>query len=868
MKNRYSALFHFMLLVYGLTSLELYAALAKGSRGSKKLASKGQLASSTQDSKTVLEQEVIVDPVGEIEQYDPRKDEFSTVPVTPQERNAKEEPILDVSSETKKELTPIKEIDEPEIIFNFENADLQNVITYIESIFDVTFIPDDAINPMLQTGKAVSGNKITFKTHKPLTKNEAWGLFTTFLDMAGLSLYKDGSAPNVYRISSINNVKKAPIPAFIGVDSELLPDSDIKIRYVYFIENTTLDTIRGIVDSLRSSTSSITFLQELKAFMLTDSAYNIKVLMRIVKELDKVTMPQAMSVLKLKRVDAARVKALYDSLVQQTEQAGPAGRIIGARKPSTAQYFPEDARIIAEPRTNSLIILGSHDAITKIEDFIIKHIDVEITAPYSPLHIHPLRYADAETVAAIMNNVAKFGQNTPAAQAGGVRGQDKYLKPMSFTAEPTSNRIIVRGDYEDFLKAKEIMEQLDEPQPQVAIEVLILSLTNNDAKELGAQIRSKSPGGPNGLLGNNVKFQTSGLRAGGTPQGIVTNNNATTGSQRILGDLINLVIGKGVGNTIVSLGTDQFGVWGIFQALESVTNVQVISNPFLIATNKTPALISLGETRRVVTANVISGTTTTPTFSNSDANLEVKITPQINSDGMIILTLTVTIDTFTIVDPTSTNGAKTTKKVETATIVANKEILALGGLVKNRISDNVTKTPILGDIPILGWLFKNKRKEEVKENLLILISTRIIEPFAKQDVAVFTKEHIKDYRADIQEMRSVINERDPVDRSFFKDKPSSTSERMDRHIFKRTEFEQNFEHEEESPKKTIVKKRRKKIKKTDASKDLVPPIEENPKPIVPPQPITECESSPLNTTQRRVSLLELAECNNTSEKES
>lgn len=813
MKNKYIHALYAIFVIYSVvTSVQTFA-LVPNNRITKKLASKGQLSGSPDGSQKVIGQEITVDSVSEQKEVPSKDEALSVVPII----SGKQDKPKEMSDLHHKPISG-KKIDEPEIVFNFENADLQNLISYIESIFAVTFIPDDAINPILQTGKAVNGNKISFKTHKPLSKDEAWSLFTTFLDMAGLSLYNDAAAPNVYRISSINNVKKAPIPAFIGIDSELLPDTDIKIRYIYFIENTTLETIRGIIDSLRSSTSSITFLQELKAFMLTDSAYNIKVLMKIIKELDRVTMPQAMSVLKLKRIDATRVKTLYDSLVQQTDQTGPAGRIIGPRKPSTAQYFPEDARIIAEPRTNSLIILGSHDAISKIEDFIIKHIDVEITAPYSPLHIHSLRYADAETVASIMNNITKFGQNTPAAQTGGVRGQDKYLKSMSFTAEPTSNRVIVRGDYEDFLKAKEIMEQLDEPQPQVAIEVLILSLTNNNAKELGAQIRSKSPGGPNGLLGDNVKFQTSGLRVGGTPQGIITNNNTTTGSQRILGDLINLVIGKGTGNTVISLGTDQFGVWGVFQALEEITSVQVVSNPFLIATNKTPAFISLGEKRRVITAQVISGSTTTPTFGDADANLEVKITPQINSDGMIILNLAVSIDTFTLTDPTSSDGSKTTKKVETATIVANKEVLALGGLVKNSISDNITKTPILGDIPILGWLFKNKRKGETKENLLILISTRIIEPFAKQDVASFTREHLYDYSADIKTMKAVVNKQDPIDRFLFKSKSDSTSETMDRHIFQNTELAQDFKKAGEAAKAGRSSRKRKKIKKITSEK--------------------------------------------------
>ena len=91
--------------------------------------------------------------------------------------------------------------------------------------------------------------------------------------------------------------------------------------------------------------------------------------MRIIRELDKVSMPQAMSVLKLKRVDAAHVKSLYDSLTK-TEQPRGRARLFGPRRSATSLYFPENARMIVEPRTNALVLLGTQDDIKKIEDFV------------------------------------------------------------------------------------------------------------------------------------------------------------------------------------------------------------------------------------------------------------------------------------------------------------------------------------------------------------------------------------------------------------------------------------------------------------------------------------------------------------------
>ncbi len=680
------------------------------------------------------------------------------------------------------ELLPQKEQlaqEEAQIELYFEDADLKNFIEQIADIFDVIFITDDALDPVPQGSKPILGNKISYRTNKPISQPQAWNIFNTFLNIAGFAVVPHPT-PKTYQITSINKAKKSSVKAYIGTKIENIPDNNEIIRYVYFVENTTVQALQPIVESLRSTTSDALPLPQHQAYLLTDTAYNIKVLVNIIQELDKVSMPQSMSVVKLRHVDAKYVKELYDELIQKPNT----GQNFMLSKKQPTMLLPENARIIVEPRTNALILLGPQNALDVIEKFIVSEIDVDPLQPYSPVHIHQLKHADAETIATILNKTTQFGAQTDAGKSGGIRAGDKYLQPMSFVAEKATNKLVINGQYDDYLQVKDVIEDLDKAQPQIAAEILILAIDAQASKELGTQLRSKAPGGTDGFLGKNIEFQTSGLRAGGSASGIVT-SDSEKGTQRLLGNLLEVITGKGVGNTVVSLGKDLFGVWGIFDILETVTNTEVISNPFLIATNNTPASVSLGEVRRVVSATIVGGSDNNVDARDDDeAKLSVELTPQINSDGMILLNLKIEINNF-INTQDFTSAEKQTRLIQTSTIIADKEILALGGLIRNDISNDMSKTPILGDIPILGWFFKNKRKQERKTNLLILISTQILQPEDRQRMNQYTSAHIGDYEGDLDQLRHLENYKDPIHKTFFAETKDRAEEMVDSFIFRR-----------------------------------------------------------------------------------
>ncbi len=665
---------------------------------------------------------------------------------------------------------------------NFDNTDIQNLLLWVSDIFAVTFLTDDAINPLPQGGKSVTG-KITFKTHSPLTKKQTWDLFLTFLDVFGLSLVQ-GSMSNFYKVVSTDpnaprSANRSPLPSFINVSWQELPDNEQKIRYAYYVKNSSLATIQSLVDAFRSPTSSLKSLQDLNAFILIDKSFNIRSIMQLVEELDGSSLPEVMSVLKLKYADAEDVKAFYENLTKTEDTRGLAARLLGTKKLPTSVYFPDNLRLFAERRTNTLIILGTQEGIDKIEKFIINYVDTELKTPYSPLYIYELQYTKAEDIATILTNVTKFAPESPASQSGGVRDGDKYLRPMSFQAEPSGNRLLINAEKEDYLKVLEVIKQLDVKQPQVAIEVLIVNVLSNDDRELGIQFRNKNP-----RNADNVNFQTSGLPLlGGVPASPLV--NPTTGS--LVANLIQLAQNQSPGAALLTISDMANGVWGIFKVLESLVHTDLILNPFLVTTNNYTAQVSMGETRRVLTGQVQSQLTSN-TFGDISANLTVNITPLINNEGNINLTINISIDAFTsATDPTS--PTKNTKTIKTIANVGNKQVLALGGLLQTNEVDQTNKVPVLGDVPIFGWLFKNKTKIKSKDNLLVFISPRIVEPKLEGGLDGYSREKAEFSKQTMKEMRCQSEKRDIIHRWFFRDYPNENVEQVDNFVNKKYQAE-------------------------------------------------------------------------------
>ncbi len=736
--------------------------------------------------------------------------------------------------------------DEAVISFNFEDASLTNLLSYIESVFNIRFITDDIIVGAKDAKGAslpvtsVAGHKINFRTNRNLTYKEAWDLFTTFMHISGFNIIPL-SNDRFYRVVSLAKSITEAIPTYIGVDYNVLPDTEMIVRYVYFAKNILdLSKFQTFLKNFQSGSAKLDVYSDLRGLIFTDRSSSIKALMHIVTEFDKGMTPEVVSVIKLKRANVEDVITLYNSLKPQN----PAGVQQGAvkiwsvpTKESSLDYFPSDINLVGDKRTNSLILLGTARDVKRVEEFITKYVDTEVDKKMTPIFTYKLQYSDAVAVTDVINQVVKYGASTDAGKYGGVRDGIKYFQKMNIVADAYTNSLIINASPEDFEQIKPLLEELDVPQKQVGIEVLIVQVKDTDIKTIGSQIsgpngvgslvNGASPFGP--TFAQSISAQTSDIADGTTavvtqvPAGSAGDDFSIKSSLAAL--LSNPLVNQ-AGSVLLTFGRP---IWALFKILKTITSTHIIANPFIVVANNMPAQVSSGEYRRQISSTIIANQgNQVKGLVGVDANLVVNITPQINKSNIINLKINIENSIFTQAPVSApANGSqgfqgdmspRDTKKIITKVSVANGETLVLGGIMTENYASVSGGVPFLSSIPVFGWFFKSKTRTVSRDHFLIFICPRLLEPIDdKNQVDHYTKyklQEVKQHLDLIDESDWFASQKDPIQKAFF---GSETSRLQQLYISDSYDKRQNIDGRIDNP---HYDNKRKKYKKSKAKKNM------------------------------------------------
>ncbi len=369
----------------------------------------------------------------------------------------------------------------------------------------------------------------------------------------------------------------------------------------------------------------------------------------------------------------------------------------------------KDGSIIAYTATNSLIVTETVSNLRKIES-LVQALDVRAPEGSGKINVYYLKYANADDTAKVLTALVSKLPATQTTQPGGAAILEGTV---SISSDKSTNSLIVVASSRDYEIIKDVIQKLDIRRRQVYVEAAILEVSLAKQHELGFEFQTYSSSGA----------------IGGTNFGNI--GNVITSGPSALSGLNGLTIGA-VKGTFTYNGVEYLNVGGLLHALESDSDVNILSTPNILTMDNQKAEIMVGENVPFVasqTQSANTGGSLTYNIDRKDVGITLKITPQITSDDNVQLEIYQEISDITTTPGLDSNkvGPSTTKRsASTTVVVKDSQTMVIGGLISDNVNKSTMKVPLLGDIPVLGWLFKSREISSDGEELIVIITPTVV----------------------------------------------------------------------------------------------------------------------------------------------
>lgn len=590
----------------------------------------------------------------------------------------------------------------------------------------------DVIKAVAQwTGKnVVLGRNVTGKVQiispTEVSKEEAYEIFLSALNVAGYTTIQEGK---VIKILHTRNAMKENIQTFKG---KYFPKTAQVITRVIQLKYVDAVLVKKTLDPFVNRAELVVYAPT-NTIILSTTGHKVDHVLDIIGLLDVKTQQPTVRMIPIQFADAkdivSKLKQVYlDSSQKKTENRG--------------NFRIE--KVLTDERTNSIIFMGNNKAYAEVIRLVNKlDTQIEDALNQAKIHIHPLEYADAEKISGILSNLAsgrsssaktRYSKAKKPVSAPG--GSVADFGDMKITAEPTTNSLIITGNKAAYKSLVTIVDKIDVRRPQVFVEAEILDVNLQEGLGFGTSLMSGSPN----LFGKEGAMAIYGFNAGES-LGIATMPGTTSGSASTAtaassGALLtNTVLGVLGGTKVPFMGAEISTPAALISALKTDGNTEVLSNPSIMTSDNEEATISVGS--RVPFLKFQSTTAEGGHVNSSefeDVLLQLTIKPKISKSSAISLVINLKNDEL---GPKNAAGTPSINKRETKTTVTvdNHQTIVISGLLRKYDTEGRNKIPLLGDLPILGWLFSRSTIEKQQSYLLVFLSPHIIRsPEDMQDI--------------------------------------------------------------------------------------------------------------------------------------
>jgi general secretion pathway protein D len=660
----------------------------------------------------------------------------------------------------------------------FDKVDIEKLVQTVADATCKTFILPENVRGKISIIGPENGRV-------EVTADEFYRAFLAALDSNSLAVYQQGE---FLKIVDKRNAKQTPIPTIVDPDAPFT-NAEQMVTKIFKIKYVEVEPLRGVLQQLVSQNGdTIPFPPD--TIIINDLGSNMHRLGRVIDQLDSRSSSEEMRVIQINYATAQEIADKIQRLFtpQQGAQPGaragargraaitpavpgpgglPAGIPEGGMEPGmelAASGPVTVSQIMPDERTNKIILVASPSGYERVLD-IIRMLDVPIPGE-GRINVYYLENADAEQMASTLQGLASgtgapqqrpprpaaqpavAGQAQPArAGAAPAQSAELFAGEVKISADKATNSLVIVASQADYRNLIKVIERLDLPRRQVFVEAVIMEVNVDRNLSFGGRLHGGAPV----KTGQGTLPLLFGSKFGNepVPPSFSILNLASFG-----GFLAGLQGPKVPALERMGLNIPAFGV--LLHALQESSDVNVLSTPHILTVDNEEAEISVGQNvpfqagvvpgsmaglaglgglggqqgagglNPALTAGLLGGLgSVVAPINRQNVELRLTVKPQINESDFIRLVITEQIEEIASTDPVL--GPTTARRTAKTTIVAkDQETVVIGGIMQDRTIEGVNKVPILGDIPLVGQLFRETSRRKVKTNLLLFLTPYII----------------------------------------------------------------------------------------------------------------------------------------------
>ncbi|MFT4937314.1 MAG: general secretion pathway protein D [Paraglaciecola sp.] len=581
---------------------------------------------------------------------------------------------------------------------NFKNTEISEFINIVSKNLKRTMIVDPNVR-----------GKISVRSYDLLSEEQYYQFFLNVLQVYGYAVVEMPSG--ILKIVRAKDAKTSNIPVVQGTPF----DGDEMITRVMPVYNVPVRELAPILRQLNDQAGggNVVSHDASNVMMLTGRAAVVNRLVEIIERVDKAG-DEEVEIIKLKYASASEMVRIIESINKSSGKSSNSGKA--------------DPRVVADDRTNSIMISGDIKARKRLIN-LIERMDEELETSGNTRVIF-LNYSKADELVKVLQGVSASIQ---AEEQGATKGRQTNNRSVSIDAHQDSNALVITAEPDMMRSLEEVIRQLDVRRAQVQVEAIIVEVFEGDGTTLGVQWANEKGGGQqftNGVVGiGSLGVAVDQAQDKTIIDSVTTTSNGDTvvvpTTRTQLGDITSLAsLLGGLNGFLVGGVKDGWGA--VLQAVSTDTNSNILATPHLTTLDNEEAFFIVGQEVPVITGSSTGSNNANPfqSVDRKEVGIKLKVTPQINEGDAVQLLIEQEVSSVS--GATSVDIIVNKREIKTTVIVDDGGTIVLGGLIDEDVQESVSKVPLLGDIPILGHLFKSTTTSKRKRNLMVFIRPTIV----------------------------------------------------------------------------------------------------------------------------------------------